>query len=962
MLVLGPNLRKEGEKIAYTPAMVEEWKRCRDDIIYFAEKYCYVNNVDDGAIIVKLRDYQKELLTAYTVDEDPERRNRIVLSSRQSGKTETSSIFMLHYILFNRDKRVAILANDSSLSKQIVENIKWKYEKLPKFLQQGIKTVGGWSSGRIALDNNCEMRSGVTKPKAMRGFTANVLFLDEFALLDHTIEQAFMRSVMPIISSGKKTRIIISSCVVKDTMVFTPEGIKTVGDFVIDDGRVLGYEVPAYNVLGRYGMNHGHIMHNDGDERETRIITTSFSEVETSTRHKFWSCRDGVYAVRRAEDLAVGDYVMVKYGMNCWGDDRINYDDTNERMRFHFGKIDEITEDMAYLFGLYIAEGYAEVKNNRRLCITCGDDISWCFKRLGLEYHCYDGIHYGVASKAVCKLLQSVGFDVLLHAKEKIIPARLMRMSKRNVAAMLRGMFDGDGSADCKRKRVTYTSTSKRLIDQVRILLLNFGILSTVAHHITKPTKKVKVSSEVWAIEIARQSMVDLFFKEIGFELERKANMQFAQKRHSAKPSHYDYIPYSAVEVRRLRHNRVITKKVYDLKDVLCNAKSSHLNRKRILEIKSVLPEEVWSQYDCFKNAEPDCVWAQIKEIKKSKNKVYDFSLDDDNYGGYGDAEWAHSVVHNSFVCFQTPNGLNSFYNLWTDAVAGRNNFVPIKIDWTKVPGRDEKFKQQMISMLGMIGWRQEYECAFLGSSKLLVTPEAITKNGQPKQPIKELYGGKLKIYEEYHPGCSYVISADPAVGNGGDNSAIQVLRIDGKEKVAQVATYKDNNTPYDKFSAIVIEVAKMYGNPPMMVENNGVGQAVVNKLYYDYEYENMVHTAKKGIGVQTNRQVKLDACLLFQQYFENGWITLVDEDTIKELTMFEEVRDKIFRAISGAHDDLVMAVLLGLYYLSTPYFDEGSVSNPAMLGDGSAETGMFAGAEMEYGWHTTSEDFHRLW
>lgn len=520
MLVLGPNLRKEGEKIAYTPAMVEEWKRCRDDIIYFAEKYCYVNNVDDGAIIVKLRDYQKELLTAYTVDEDPERRNRIVLSSRQSGKTETSSIFMLHYILFNRDKRVAILANDSSLSKQIVENIKWKYEKLPKFLQQGIKTVGGWSSGRIALDNNCEMRSGVTKPKAMRGFTANVLFLDEFALLDHTIEQAFMRSVMPIISSGKKTRIIISS----------------------------------------------------------------------------------------------------------------------------------------------------------------------------------------------------------------------------------------------------------------------------------------------------------------------------------------------------------------------------------------------------------------------------------------------------------TPNGLNSFYNLWTDAVAGRNNFVPIKIDWTKVPGRDEKFKQQMISMLGMIGWRQEYECAFLGSSKLLVTPEAITKNGQPKQPIKELYGGKLKIYEEYRPGCSYVIAADPAVGNGGDNSAIQVLRIDGKEKVAQVATYKDNNTPYDRFSAIVIEVAKMYGNPPMMVENNGVGQAVVNKLYYDYEYENMVHTAKKGIGVQTNRQVKLDACLLFQQYFENGWITLVDEDTIKELTMFEEVRDKIFRAISGAHDDLVMAVLLGLYYLSTPYFDEGSVSNPAMLGDGSAETGTFAGAEMEYGWHTTSEDFHRLW
>lgn len=79
------NLRAEGEKINYTPAMIKEYVKCKQDIIHFAENYFKIVTIDDGEIHIKLHEYQKRMLKAF-VEEDEERRHIVVVSSRQIGK------------------------------------------------------------------------------------------------------------------------------------------------------------------------------------------------------------------------------------------------------------------------------------------------------------------------------------------------------------------------------------------------------------------------------------------------------------------------------------------------------------------------------------------------------------------------------------------------------------------------------------------------------------------------------------------------------------------------------------------------------------------------------------------------------------------------------------------------------------------------------------------------------------
>ena len=41
-----------------------------------------------------------------------------------------------------------------------------------------------------------------------------------------------------------------------------------------------------------------------------------------------------------------------------------------------------------------------------------------------------------------------------------------------------------------------------------------------------------------------------------------------------------------------------------------------------------------------------------------------------------------------------TPHGMNMFYKMWTDAENKENDYVPIEVHWSEVPGRDEKWKE----------------------------------------------------------------------------------------------------------------------------------------------------------------------------------------------------------------------------------------------------------------------------
>lgn len=208
------SLRAEGEKVNVTKTELSEYIKCKEDIIYFAENYFYIVSVDKGKMLIPLREYQKRILKAF-VEPQEGKRHCALLSSRQIGKSTISTIYLLWFALFNRDKLIAIVADKEKTSKNILSRIKTAYKKLPLWLQQGIKP-DGWNAKSISLENGSTMIISSTTGTALTGESISLLYIDEFAKIPSHLVVDFMDSVFPTIESSETAKIIIVS---------TPKGL-----------------------------------------------------------------------------------------------------------------------------------------------------------------------------------------------------------------------------------------------------------------------------------------------------------------------------------------------------------------------------------------------------------------------------------------------------------------------------------------------------------------------------------------------------------------------------------------------------------------------------------------------------------------------------------------------------------------------------------------------------------------
>ena len=50
-------------------------------------------------------------------------------------------------------------------------------------------------------------------------------------------------------------------------------------------------------------------------------------------------------------------------------------------------------------------------------------------------------------------------------------------------------------------------------------------------------------------------------------------------------------------------------------------------------------------------------------------------------------------------IIVSTPYGMNQFYKLWIDAEKKRNDYIPIEVHWSEVPGRDENGKMKQLEI-----------------------------------------------------------------------------------------------------------------------------------------------------------------------------------------------------------------------------------------------------------------------
>ena len=271
-------------------------------------------------------------------------------------------------------------------------------------------------------------------------------------------------------------------------------------------------------------------------------------------------------------------------------------------------------------------------------------------------------------------------------------------------------------------------------------------------------------------------------------------------------------------------------------------------------------------------------------------------------------------------IIVSTPNGMNHFYKMWTDAIEGRSNYHAFAINWWDVPGRDEEWKKQTIENTSEEQFRQEFETEFLGSAGTLINPGRIAEL-TIRTPLSRK--DNLDVYEETIEGHNYFIAVDVAEGRGQDYSTFNVIDITSIP-FKQVAKYRSNTISPLLFPNIIQNVATAYNKATVLIESNGPGGEVCNILHYDLEYDNTINESgvHAKLGIKMTKRVKAVGCSNLKDLVETNKLIIQDLETISEISQFV-VRGKSWASEEGGNDDLVMSLVLFSWFSSQELFKE---------------------------------------
>jgi len=191
---------KPGVTRNLTQDQLLEIAKCQLDVKYFANNYYKIVSNELGEHTIKLREFQFRLLDHYVNS-----RHDIVNSGRQSGKTTTSCVFLLWSAIFNEHCNIAVLANKQKNAVEILDDIRKAYEGLPPFMKPGITE---YNNTKIEFENGSAIFGAATSENALRGFSAKILFCDEFAFVPKNIADKFWKSNFPIIGNTGKVILV----------------------------------------------------------------------------------------------------------------------------------------------------------------------------------------------------------------------------------------------------------------------------------------------------------------------------------------------------------------------------------------------------------------------------------------------------------------------------------------------------------------------------------------------------------------------------------------------------------------------------------------------------------------------------------------------------------------------------------------------------------------------------------
>ena len=281
-------------------------------------------------------------------------------------------------------------------------------------------------------------------------------------------------------------------------------------------------------------------------------------------------------------------------------------------------------------------------------------------------------------------------------------------------------------------------------------------------------------------------------------------------------------------------------------------------------------------------------------------------------------------------IALSTPNGVgNWFHKIYTEAESSTNDFHPTILPWHVHPDRDQSWFAKETKNMSRREIAQELECNFNMSGETVFAAEDLEKylNATREPKYRTGFDRNLWIWESYQQGEDYFVSADVA-SDGQDYSTALVFKTKTMEVVAE---YRGKCTP-DLFSKVLYDIGVEYGNALMVVENNTVGFAVLDKLreqqypnlYYsiksthefveEYQAETMSN-AVAGFSMTSKTRPLIIAKM--EEFIRNNLIKTYSSRLLAEMRTFVWQNGRP-QAMRSYNDDLIMACAVGCWVRDT--------------------------------------------
>lgn len=728
-----------------------------------------------------------------------------------------------------------------------------------------------------------------------------------------------------------------------DTPIPTPTGWTTMGELKVGD-KILGPSGDAVSVTFKTETMYNHDCYKLYFDNGEEIVADAEHLWEVNS--SYWT---GGYKVLKTKDI-VDAYELKtknKRGKGVNGSYYINISNS-------LSTEDDNLLIEPYLLGVWLGDGFSS--GGRIICHK--DDFTTYQQKFDVEYFVENNNCYRFKVK---DLYQKLKAEKVLNNKH--IPQKYLRASLKSRIDLLRGLMDTDGTVKKGTSSFEFYQKKYEIVEQVVELLATLGIKSRVRSKLINDCLYYTVSftTELQVFNLQRKIN----------KTKSKAHIRIQDKRHYIqKVEKVKSVPVACITVDSEDHLflcgktfipthnsttavsyllhyaifndsvniAILANKAQTAKDLLARLQLAYENLPKWLQ-QGV---KIWNKASLELDNGSKIIAASTSASSVRGGTYNIIFLDEFAFIPNQIAEeffrstypTITSGKNTKVIIISTPNGMNMYYKLWTEAERKANEYIPTEVYWSEVPGRDTKFKEQTISNIGIDAWNQEFECSFLGSAGTLISAAKI-KTLIYDQPI--LRSDSLDIYKNPEKDRIYLIVADCSEGVGKDYHAFIVFDIT-KIPYTIAAKYKNNELKPMLLADIIKRTAVAYNNAYILVEIASVGEQVAKNIHYDLEYGNLLMSSVNGragqmigqglygrnaqYGLKISKQVKRVGCSNLKTIIEDDKILIRDFEIISELTTFI-AKNNSYEAEIGCNDDLVSCLVIFAWLIVQDYFKD---------------------------------------